>query len=205
MSVENILVLNAGSATLKYAVYGSVREASPGTCLLRGQVELAAGGGEEAVRDALRDIARELNPFAIGAVGHRIVHGGAKFVASALIDDGVVAELRALQPLAPLHQALDSPWWLPRAQSDRWFPTWRRSITAFHASMPMVAQRFALPQVWFDRASAASASTDCPTSSLRRGSINWTLANRHGGVWLRILAVVRACVPCAAGAAWRPP
>ncbi|HTL00182.1 MAG TPA: acetate/propionate family kinase [Pseudomonadales bacterium] len=151
MSVENILVLNAGSATLKYAVYGSVREASPGTCLLRGQVELAAGGGEEAVRDALRDIARELNPFAIGAVGHRIVHGGAKFVASALIDDGVVAELRALQPLAPLHQALGLAV-VAAARAERpLVPHVAAFDTAFHASMPMVAQRFALPQVWFDR------------------------------------------------------
>ena len=151
MRADNILVLNAGSATLKYAVYGPVREASPGARLLRAQVELAAGGGEPAVRSALQDIARELDAFAIGAVGHRIVHGGAKFVAPALIDDAVVAELGALQPLAPLHQALGLAV-VDVARAERpSVPHVAAFDTAFHASMPMVAQRFALPQVWFDR------------------------------------------------------
>jgi acetate kinase len=151
MRAENILVLNAGSATLKYAVYGPVRGASSGTCLLRGQVQLAAGGGEQALRGALREIAHELDAFAIGAVGHRIVHGGAKFVAPALIDDGVVAELQALQPLAPLHQAVGLAV-VAAARAERpGVPHIAAFDTAFHASMPRVAQHFALPQLWFER------------------------------------------------------
>jgi len=106
MSATNILVLNAGSATLKYAVYGPVRAAAPAECLTRGQVDLAAGSREASVQRALRECDRALDSFAIAAVGHRIVHGGAKFTAPVSIDDSIVAELDALQPLAPLHQAL---------------------------------------------------------------------------------------------------
>ena len=151
MTATNILVLNAGSATLKYAVYGPVRAASPGECLTRGQVDLAAGSREASVQRALRECDRALEPFAIAAVGHRIVHGGAKFTAPVIIDDAVVAELDALQPLAPLHQALGlAVVGAARTQRPQ-VPHVAAFDTAFHASMPMVAQRFALPQVWFDR------------------------------------------------------
>ncbi len=90
-------------------------------------------------------------PFRIAAVGHRIVHGGTKFVGPAIIDDAVVAELAALQPLAPLHQSLGLAV-VDAARLQRPdVPHVAAFDTAFHASMPVVAQRFALPQSWFDR------------------------------------------------------
>jgi acetate kinase len=99
----------------------------------------------------LREIERRVAAFGIAAVGHRIVHGGTKFAGPAIIDDAVLAELAALQTLAPLHQRLG----LAIVEAARLqrpdMPHVAAFDTAFHASMPIVAQRFALPQRWFDR------------------------------------------------------
>ena len=124
---------------------------SPGECLTRGQVDLAAGSREASVQRALRECDRAVDSFAIAAVGHRIVHGGAKFAAPVIIDDAIVADLDALQPLAPLHQALGLAVVSAARTQRRAVPHVAAFDTAFHASMPMVAQRFALPQAWFDR------------------------------------------------------
>ena len=146
-----ILTLNSGSATLKYAVFGPTRLSTPGDCLMQGQVDLPAGSHGEAVRDGLCEIERRIAAFRVAAVGHRIVHGGTKFAGPAIIDDAVVAELVALQPLAPLHQRLGLAV-VEAARSQRPdVPHVAAFDTAFHASMPIVAQRFALPQLWFDR------------------------------------------------------
>ncbi len=151
MITTNILVLNAGSATLKYAVYGPVKGAAPGECLTRGQVDLAAGSREASVQRALRECDRAVDSFAIAAVGHRIVHGGAKFTVPVIIDDSIVADLDGLRPLAPLHQALGLAVVSGARTQRTQVPHVAAFDTSFHASMPMVAQRFALPQVWFDR------------------------------------------------------
>ncbi len=151
MKGDCILVLNGGSATLKYAAFGPTRASTAGDCLMQGQVDLPAGRHGEGVRDGLREIERRVAAFGIAAVGHRIVHGGTKFAGPAIIDDAVVAELAALQTLAPLHQRLG----LAVVEAARLqrpdVPHVAAFDTAFHASMPIVAQRFALPQSWFDR------------------------------------------------------
>jgi acetate kinase len=151
MIAANILVLNAGSATLKYAVYGPLKPTSAGACLARGHVDVAAGGSGASIRNAIDAVANAIDAYAIAAVGPRIVHGGAKYVAPVLLDDDVVAALATLRSLAPLHQALGLA--VVHAARDA-----RPDVshvaafdTAFHASMPMVARHFALPQVWFER------------------------------------------------------
>ncbi|MDO5712310.1 MAG: acetate kinase, partial [Micrococcales bacterium] len=86
----------------------------------------------------------------IGAVGHRIVHGGESFAASVVLDDAALAAVRACIPLAPRHnpaniagvQAAQSL--LPDVPHVGVFDT------AFHQSMPPVAYRYAVPRQWYD-------------------------------------------------------
>jgi acetate kinase len=84
------------------------------------------------------------------AVGHRVVHGGSRFVEPVVMDEEVKAAIRELTPLAPLHNspALDA---IDGAQ--RALPTVPHVAvfdTAFHRTMPQEATRYAVPQQWFD-------------------------------------------------------
>jgi acetate kinase len=82
------------------------------------------------------------------AVGHRVVHGGSRFVQPALIDDEVVAEIDALSPLAPLHNvpALAAIREARVALPD--IPHVAVFDTAFHASIPEEASTYAVPRRW---------------------------------------------------------
>lgn len=153
----DVLVVNAGSATLKLALVG------PDDTLL-GARELAAPAGRadlSEVRTALGELLsrRTGRPgpgqgeAAVGqlAVGHRIVHGGTEFVAPVRVDDAVAARLAGLTALAPLHQpaalaALDEVREvLPDAVQVACFDT------AFHATLPPAAVTYAVPAAWRER------------------------------------------------------
>ena len=159
-----ILTLNAGSSSLKFALYRDT-----GVSMLRGLVEDLgeattislygprapaldvpdlAGEPYDAVLAALLEaLNRHLAHEVIGAVGHRTVHGGARFVAPVRIDPEVLAALDALTPLAPLHQPhnLAAIHAITRAQPD--LPQIGCFDTAFHRTMPVVATRLALPDL----------------------------------------------------------
>jgi acetate kinase len=94
-----------------------------------------------------------LEPFAdamrrADAVGHRVVHGGPDLLEPTVLDDGAVAAIEALTPLAPLHQ--------PRALAGiravqaalPGVPAVACFDTAFHATMPAAAATYALPEDW---------------------------------------------------------
>ena len=133
-----ILVVNAGSSSLKLRVLGPGDEvmADRSFDALEGQID----SGELAA--ALGGVG------GIDAVGHRIVHGGERFREPVLIDDGVVAALRELSTLAPLHQpkslgALEAvSRELPSVPAVACFDT------AFHATLPAAAATYALPAEW---------------------------------------------------------
>src|SRR5438270_5204160 len=100
---DAILVLNAGSSSLKFSAF----PAGGGGVLLHAQVD--GLGGEAADHDralaaALDRCRAELAGHRLVAVGHRVVHGGTEFAAPVRIDGSVLAALEALVPLAPLHQ-----------------------------------------------------------------------------------------------------
>jgi acetate kinase len=124
---DNVVVLNAGSSSLKFCVYAR----PPGEAWRlagRGQIEgigtkarfSANGGdghplGDQALGDTVKDAAGALDALVgwLGAqyqsarlvgVGHRVVHGGADFTAPVIVTPEVLARLRELVPLAPLHQ-----------------------------------------------------------------------------------------------------
>lgn len=134
-----VLVVNAGSATLKLATV----EVGPDGPV--GDADVLVDpwhGGEEGVGEALE----RLGP--VDAVGHRVVHGGAELTAPTVVDDAVLARIEALSPLAPLHQ--------PRALAGLAaarallpeLPHVACFDTAFHATMPAAARTYALPEAW---------------------------------------------------------
>ena len=163
----NVLVLNCGSSSIKFEVIGLGRDV--GTAeqrLARGSIERI--GGRAALRfevgqgDAHREehdvpdhadgIRRMLDWLSRGgvpgidAVGHRVVHGGERLTRPALLDEGVVAAIEALETLAPLHNApsLEGI----RACRSRLGPSVPMVAvfdTAFHSELPEIAHRYALP------------------------------------------------------------
>jgi acetate kinase len=137
----NILVVNAGSSSMKLSLLDEGDATVTST-------ELATEGPPDP--DALR--AALAGPLgAADAVGHRIVHGGARFREAVRIDAEVERALRELVDLAPLHQpksldALDAVTVaLPGVPAVACFDT------AFHATLPPAAATYALPAQWRER------------------------------------------------------
>ena len=132
----SILVINSGSASLKYKLFDSADK------------EIGAGSFtkvkslEQALKSALRQIS---NLQEIEAVGHRLVHGGDKFIKSTIVDDKVLSELEQFNDLAPLHNLSN----LAGIKAAREFlpnlPQVAVFDTAFYANLPEVAQTYALP------------------------------------------------------------
>lgn len=161
-----ILVVNCGSSTLKFHLFGgdmsSLDTAAP---LAAGLVEriggdshlkLQAEGGAittgvraadhgEAIRLAL-DHLREAGLGAISAAGHRVVHGGPRFTGPVLLGASVIAEIGRLAELAPLHNgpALAAIRAVGEELGDR-VPMVASFDTSFHARMPDRAALYALP------------------------------------------------------------
>jgi len=121
-----ILVVNAGSSSLK--------------------VDLLDGGRHIGAFDHLPD-----PPPTVDAVGHRIVHGGERFVAPTIVDDTVERQLRALTELAPLHQPLSLRALAAAREALPGVPHVACFDTAFHANLPVAAATFALPADWRER------------------------------------------------------
>ena len=140
--MARILVVNAGSSTVKLSLIGE-REDTLWSRELeapRTQVD------PTQLRGAIGQISEQVD-----AVGHRIVHGGEGFREAVRIDPAVEAALRGLVDLAPLHQpkslaALDA---VSEALPDR--PAVACFDTAFHATLPVAARTYALPAAWRER------------------------------------------------------
>jgi acetate kinase len=167
---RQILVLNAGSSSIKFAVFDGP------DCGRRRLQGLIAGLGSRPVfsaRDAAGPVAGRLpqtlrdheaalawlfdwlaaggHAGALAAAGHRVVHGGAEHALPARITPATLASLRALVPLAPLHQphnlaAIDA---LAKLRPS--LPQVACFDTAFHRSQLPVAQRYALPREYAQR------------------------------------------------------
>jgi acetate kinase len=92
----------------------------------------------------------DVDPDEVDAVGHRIVHGGARFQEPVVLDDSIVGELEELVSLAPLHNApaLAAVGNARRALPD--VPQVAAFDTAFHATIPDEAATYAVPERWRD-------------------------------------------------------
>jgi acetate kinase len=137
-----ILVLNAGSSTLKASLIDPGHYEPVDSLNAEWQGDRAGTVTDSIARLTIgRDLA---------AVAHRVVHGGPQFTEPVLIDDSVVSDVEALTELAPLHNA-------PAVEVIR---AARAALmnqphvacfdTAFHATLPESAWRYAVPRAWAD-------------------------------------------------------
>lgn len=132
-----VLVFNCGSATLKYKLFeGHGLELTP----LAAATQDIEGGYRRAVERALDTL-----PASADVIAHRIVHGGGELPELVAIDQAVLRILREASPLAPLHNgpALEGI----EATLGLGVPLVAALDTAFHASLPPRAWRYAIPEV----------------------------------------------------------
>ena len=170
-----VLVINAGSSSLKYQLLdtGSQDVLAKGLCErigIDGKFTYKAPGKEtidardvampthseaiQAVLDALVDPANGVigSMKEIEAVGHRVVHGGETFASSVKIDDKVMAALEECIPLAPLHNPANITGIKAcTAVMGPDVPQVAVFDTAFHQSMPPVAYTYALPYEYYEQ------------------------------------------------------
>jgi|UniRef100_A0A8J4M6Z9 acetate kinase len=171
---EAVLVLNAGSSSIKFALY-EIAAAGGLTATVHGQIEgigtaphLLAHGGqgevlaerfwpvgeththEDLLQPLLALIESERGKDALIAAGHRVVHGGARHFGPALVTPALLDELTALVPLAPLHQPHN-------LAAIRAIMALRPELaevacfdTAFHHGVAPVVSRLALPRQYAD-------------------------------------------------------
>ncbi|WP_067508004.1 acetate/propionate family kinase [Actinoplanes sp. TFC3] len=94
-----ILVLNTGSSSVKYRLFDGTDTEAKGLIERIGE----PGGDASDHTEALQRVMESVDLNGLGAVGHRVVHGGSKFGSATVIDDEVVQSVEDLVPLAPLH------------------------------------------------------------------------------------------------------
>lgn len=166
-----ILVLNAGSSSLKFSLY--VDDAS-GAVHRRGQVEELLGAARFVARDGqgaivaerrwdggtpghaplghdgaiafLIDWLRQDGGRELRACGHRVVHGGRDFARPVRIGPEILDKMQALAPLAPLHQPHNLACIRAVERAMPGLPQVACFDTAFHRTQPPEAQHFALPR-----------------------------------------------------------
>jgi acetate kinase len=171
MAVMNapIAVLNAGSSSIKFAVFAAHLQP-----MFKGQVEqigvspklrvvdssgltlaqrewTAEGFDHAAATAAIVEAARDLlGESRLGAVGHRVAHGGLAYSAPVRVDAAVIDKLTQLVPLAPLHQPHNLAPIRTIAKATPDLPQVACFDTAFHRTQPAVAQMFGLPRGFYD-------------------------------------------------------
>jgi acetate kinase len=170
----NVLTINCGSSSIKFGLFAPAGEerARPVSRLAGGRVEklgseqtelhFETDGGKRlettaAVHDhtaGVQRIAEWLGTthLAVHAVGHRVVHGGPRFRTPTVLDDGVIAAIHELEALAPLHNGPSLAGIKAcRAALGGDVPMVAVFDTAFHASLPERAWRYAIPRELADR------------------------------------------------------
>ena len=152
-----VLVLNAGSSSLKYSVlrFDPAQPCAGGVRIAKGIVEQISEGEVDDHVQAFDIVSGELDKMlggrTVDAVGHRVVHGGERFTGPALIDNEIIRAIEQLNELAPLHnppgvQCL-------RAATQAWPKAPQVAVfdTSFHRTLPEHAWRYALPDELYRR------------------------------------------------------
>lgn len=165
-----VLAVNAGSSTLKFALY-RVDNDPEGPALISGMVDGLATGGAMPLRwtangETFKTLVQtqDKEPFAcalhalqallqdaaaadsLSAVAHRVVHGGGVYHQAVAVDATVLEALERFSPLAPLHQPHNVAGIRAFAKAFPALPQIACFDTAFHATLPEVEYTFALPQ-----------------------------------------------------------
>ena len=155
----NVLVLNCGSSTLKSQLIDSDRE----ICLARGvvdgigkhaMVELLADGKTMSERRSVNDheeaarivLAWTGGRIGVDVVGHRVVHGGSRFVQPTLVSEDVIDAIDGMDHLAPLHNRPAIAAMRATLEALPSTPSVAVFDTAFHSEMPKKAASYPIPQ-----------------------------------------------------------
>ena len=169
----NVLVINCGSSSLKFQLINSDTEAvlAKGLCErigIDGRLTYQPAGGEKAITDKAMPTHTEAIQFVIdaltdtdtgvvksleeiGAVGHRVVHGGEKFASSVVITDEVKQAIEDCNDLAPLHNPANLIGINACQKLMPGTPMVAVFDTAFHQTMPEKAYMYGLPYEYYDK------------------------------------------------------
>jgi acetate kinase len=163
-----VLVLNPGSSSLKSSVIesstipavgadGIVPPAPAAALAPLGKQDVDWGVDATAESDPADDIRELLRRYeamgiaaaSMGAVGYRVVHGGERFREPVLVTPKVIAEVDALRSLAPLHNGIAVATMKAGLAAIPQLPHVAVFDTAFHATLPEDAYRYAVPERWY--------------------------------------------------------
>lgn len=165
---NRVLVLNAGSSSLKYRLLDGESGVAEATGSVErigessGRLTHSVGGEdhtderpiadfEDALRSALDAFDRHgpaIDRDQLAAVGHRVVHGGDLFAEPVVVDDRLLATVEDLVPLAPLHNPANLEGLRVAMQLFPDVPQVAVFDTAFHQTMPEHAYTYAIPRAW---------------------------------------------------------
>lgn len=169
----NVLVINCGSSSLKFQLINSDTEAvlAKGLCErigIDGRLTYQPAGGEKEVSDKAMPTHTEAIQFVIdaltndktgvvksldeiGAVGHRVVHGGEKFASSVVITEEVKKAIEECNDLAPLHNPANLIGVAACEELMPGTPMVAVFDTAFHQTMPEKAYMYGLPYEYYEK------------------------------------------------------
>ena len=169
----NILVINCGSSSLKYQLINAETEnvLAKGLCErigIDGRLVYTPAGGAKEISDLAMPTHTEAIQFVldaltnektgviksldeVGAVGHRVVHGGEKFASSVVITDEVKAAIEECNDLAPLHNPANLIGIAACEKCMPGVPMVAVFDTAFHQTMPEEAYMYALPYEYYEK------------------------------------------------------
>lgn len=162
-----VLVVNCGSSSLKFSLFSGTSHAPllSGLAENLGQEEsrlafkengekitlsLNAGSHDVALRTLMASLEKRGLLQQIAAVGHRIVHGGERFVEATRIDEQVLGEIEALSYLAPLHNPANILGVRIAMEVLAWVPHVAIFDTSFHMTIPREAYTYAIPRHYRD-------------------------------------------------------
>lgn len=169
----NVLVINCGSSSLKYQLIDSKTEAvlAKGLCErigIDGRLVYQKAGGDKEITEAAMPTHKEAIQMVlhalvnektgaiksldeVGAIGHRVVHGGEKFAASAVITDEMIKTVEECNDLAPLHNPANLIGIRVCAELMPHVPQVGVFDTAFHQTMPPKAYLYGLPLEYYKK------------------------------------------------------
>ena len=169
-----ILVLNAGSSSLKFNLFeGSPEsiESNSEKVLAKGEVERVA-----SMTDALKNVFQKIDSATVDAVGHRVVHGGDRFHESVIIDAEVEKEIEALSMLAPLHNPHNLEAFRAAREHLPGVPQVAVFDTAFHHTLPPRAYVYGLPYEYLTEKKIRRYGFH----GISHRYVSWRFAQMHG-------------------------
>jgi len=170
----NILVLNAGSSSLKFELFAVTPESidtNSERILAKGEAERAASMGE-----ALQSVFRQIGGTMVEAVGHRVVHGGERFHESVIIDAEVERQIEELSILAPLHNPHNLEGYRAARAHLPGVPQVAVFDTAFHHTLPPRAYVYGLPYEYLTEKKIRRYGFH----GISHRYVSWRFAHLHG-------------------------